>query len=319
MKRIFLLATVILAAYLCCGFYIVKGNEKVLVRRFGKARLPLVGSGLHYDLPWPLGTISRINPNEIRTIEIGAATTESVEGDQFLLAAEQYQVGEFLTGDKNILNLQVHVQYRISEEGAVDYLFGCKQPERHLRLMAESLTADVVARSGVDYVHPLGLAEMRAILTRKLRDRVAAQRLGIHVENVTIAGVYPPVLVKQAFLDVSDARASKEKFINEALAYREQTIAAAGADAQQQRDLAESSRRTAIESARGEADRFEKIVAQFRADEADGVQSYAQSRQMALRQKYLQTLEVIIPKLAGKIFLDAKKPVDLTIVPDPDK
>ena len=237
MKRKLLLLAVVATAFFCGGFYIVKGNEKALVCRFGKARLPLVGSGLHYDLPWPLTTISRINPNEVRTMGIGAAASETIEGDQFLLAAEQYSIGEFLTGDKNILNLQVNVQYRISEADATDYLFGSESPEGQLRLMADSLIADVVAHSGVDYVHPLGLNELRVILTRRLRERAVEQRLGIVVEDVTIAGVYPPVLVKQAFLEVSNARASKERFINEALAYREQTTAAAGADAQQLMDL----------------------------------------------------------------------------------
>ncbi len=316
MKRLLIVTGLLAVAYVASGFYIVKGNEKALVRRFGKAQLPLVGSGLHYALPWPMSTVSRINPNEVRTLQVGGAVSELIEGDQFLLAAQQYQSSEFLTGDKNILNLQVNVQFRLSEAGAAEYLFGSVNPEAHLRLITESLVADVVARSGVDFVHPLGLAELRAILTRRVDELVTSHNLGIVIENVTIEGVSPPLLVKQAFLDVSNARASKERFINEAQAYREQTVAAAHADARQLSDRAKTARRTSIESARGKADRFRNIVAQFRADEQSGVQTYAQSRQMAQRQMYIEMLETIIPKLAGKTLLDSDKPVNLTIFPE---
>ena len=46
--------------YLATGMFIVRGNEQALVRRFGRAVLPLKDSGLHYDLPWPLARIDRI-------------------------------------------------------------------------------------------------------------------------------------------------------------------------------------------------------------------------------------------------------------------
>ncbi|QDU42683.1 protease modulator HflK [Symmachiella dynata] len=319
MKRALVVILILVAGYFASGLYIVGGNEKALLRRFGRARLPLVGSGLHYALPWPMTTISRINPSEVRTLQIGGVASESLEGDQFLLAADQYQLDEFLTGDKNILNVQVNVQYRISEADAADYLFGCVNPEEHLRLMTESLLGDVVARSGVDFVHPLGLAELRAMLTQRTRELVQSHRLGIVIEDVDIAGVSPPLLVKQAFVDVSNARASKQRFINEALAYREQTVAAASANARKNVDEAETARRSAIESARGEADRFGKIVAQFQADADGGVQTYEQSRQMTLRQKYLEMLETIVPKLASKALLDTDKPVNLTIFPENNK
>ncbi len=316
MKRILAVAAILGIAYFCSGFYIVKGNEKALIRRFGKAQMPLVGSGLHYALPWPMSDISRINTNEVRTLKIGGGTSDNIEGDQFLLAAQQSQFGEFLTGDKNILNLEINVQYRVSEANAAEYLFGSVNPEAHLRLIIESLAADVVAHSGVDFVHPLGLAELRAILTQRTHKLANSRQLGIEIENVTIEGVTPPLLVKQAFLDVSNARASKERYIHEAQAYREQTLAAASADAQQLLDRAESARRTSVESSRGEAHRFGSIIAQFQADADKGVQTYAQSRQMAQRQMYLEMLETIIPKLAGKMLLDSDKPVNLTIFPE---
>jgi hypothetical protein len=37
---------------------------------------------------------------------------------------------------------------------------------------------------------------------------------------------------------------------------------------------------------------------------------------MTLRQKYLEMLETIVPKLASKALLDTDKPVNLTIFPE---
>ena len=58
-----------LLAYFASGLFIVRGNEQVLVRRFGKARLPLVASGLRFDLPWPFVRLDRVNLNEVRTVQ----------------------------------------------------------------------------------------------------------------------------------------------------------------------------------------------------------------------------------------------------------
>jgi len=59
MKRIALGGALLVAVYLATGFYVVRGNEKAAVRRFGRFirtpenRVALEGSGLHYTLPWP--------------------------------------------------------------------------------------------------------------------------------------------------------------------------------------------------------------------------------------------------------------------------
>ena len=79
MRRFWIIASVLLAGYLVTGFYVVRGNEKVAVHRFGRVvrtsegRVSLAGSGLHYALPWPCSAIERINLNEVRTLSIGMA------------------------------------------------------------------------------------------------------------------------------------------------------------------------------------------------------------------------------------------------------
>src|SRR5207247_11180914 len=116
MKRTLLLA-VLLAIYLASGFYIVKGNEQAVVRRFGRAQADLMTSGLHYDLPWPFARIDRVNVHQARTISVGVTAGDLPEGgNSFLREVNADRQAEFLTGDKNILNLQVQVQYQFADQ-----------------------------------------------------------------------------------------------------------------------------------------------------------------------------------------------------------
>lgn len=325
MKRFSSALLVVLAVYLASGFYVIKGNEKGVVRRFGRVlthpggTVALRGSGLHYDLPRPFAAVDRVNLNEVRTLTIGTAELEDATGTGFLRSPASTRQSQFLTGDKNILNLQMTVQYRISQTNPERFLFATESPERRLRCLAESAAADLISRSGVDFVHPLGLDELREMLTSQTRELAEQYRLGLTVEEVVINAVYPPVQVKAAFLDVSNARADKDQYINEAHAYAEQRLAAARAQERQVLDQAEIYRQQVVETARGQADSFTKIVAQFQREEQDGIHSYAQARQMAMRRLYIETMESVLRKVAGKVLLDSGKPVDLTIFRDPNE
>jgi membrane protease subunit HflK len=319
--KLWLTATLVLVGlYLASGVYVVRGNEKAVVRRFGRVvrnevgNVVLQGSGLHYDLPWPLAIVDRVNLNEVRSLTIGATDIDEGSGNlgDFLRSTAAVERSQFLTGDKNILNLQITVQYRISAQNPDDFLFHSESPVDHLRLLAETATADLVARSGVDFVHPLGLVELRQMLTGRMRDLAVKYRLGIEVDDAAISAVYPPPQVKQAFLDVSNARAFRDQSINNARAYAQQMQTKADVEAWQIRNDAEIARRQAIEQARGKSDRFRTIVGRFERHENPQA-----IRQLTMRRMYLETMEDILRKVAGKVYLDSGQTIDLTIFRDP--
>lgn len=325
MKRWIAIILLLLLGWLATGFFVVEGNQQAVVRRFGRVLRTPAGavkfhrSGLHYDLPWPFAQVDRVNLNEVRTLSIGLAETRDVDGSEFLQSVESSRRSQFLTGDKNVLNLQVRIQYRISESGVEDFLFGSRKPERRLQLIAEAAAADLVGRSGVDFVHPLGLSELRALLTERTRELAERHDLGVAVEEVAINSVYPPARVKADFLDVSNARADKDKYINAARSYAEQTLATARAEAQKVRDKARADAHQLVESARGRADSFRTVIAQFQRDSENGIHSREAARDMALRRRYIETMEEILSNVAGKVLLDSGKAVDLTIFQDPEE
>jgi membrane protease subunit HflK len=323
-KRLALFLLAAAAVYLAAGFYVVRGNEKVAVRRFGRTvrnddgTLRLEAGGLHYTLPWPLSRLARVNLNEIRTLSVGVMETDDVATGGFLRSLEAANQSQFLTGDQNILHLQINTQYHVSEQAADDFLFRGLAPEKQLERIVASVATDLIAQSGVDFVQPLGQVELNGLLTAGVRRLAEAQRLGLEIDDVTINAVYPPILVKAYFLDVTNARADKVNFINEANAYAEQQRAAATAQARRILDEAASYRQQTVESARGRADSFTRMVDQFRDEERSDVQSYVKARRIALNRYYLDTMRDILKTVSTKVLLDSKEPADLTIFGRPE-
>jgi membrane protease subunit HflK len=319
-----LLLLILIGAYLATGLYVVRGNEKVAVRRFGRAirgsegRVQLQPSGLHYELPWPFSRIDRVNVHEVRTMTIGVGDSDEIPEGGFLRSLETANRSQFLTGDKNILHMQVTAQYHVSESAADDYLFRTESSQEQLQQIVEAVVTDLVSRSGVDFVHPLGQVELNAMLTADVRRLAATERLGIEVDDVTINAVYPPVLVKAYFLDVTSARADKINSVNEANAYAEQRRAAATAEVRRTRDEAASYRQQTVESARARAESFTRMVGQFRDEERSGIHSYAQSRKIALDRYYVDTMRDVLKSVSAKVLLDSSEPADLTIFGRPE-
>ena len=299
----------LLIGYLLTGFFTVPANEVAVVRRFGRATWPARSSGLQYDLPWPFTKVDRVNLNAIRTLTVGEATDTA---NAFLSPATT-QPTTFLTGDRNLLQLQVAVQYRVSEEFLAEWLYGSDAPEQRLRSLVETMIADLVSRSGVDFVHTQGLAELNNRLLTAVRSAAREQRLGCDIEQVTIDRAEPPPRVKAEFLDVSNARADMARSINEARGYAEQKLAESQADARQIVDTAERESGSRISSAKGSADRFIKLADQIQQDATTRGANYAESRDLTLRRLYVETVREILGRVKSKIVLDGPQPANVML------
>lgn len=307
MKRYYWLA-LIFAAYLGAGFFVVPANEKAVVRRFGQAVWPLRSSGLNYDLPWPFSRVDRVNFHEVRNLSLG-----DIEVDPgFLKETSSNRPLMFLTGDKNLLLMRISVQYRISQDRVADWLYGSHQPEQRLRLLVESVAADLVVRSGVDFVHTLGLSELNARLFSDIREQVELYRLGCEIEQVTIDRAEPPARVKADFLDVSNARAEMAQTIHEAKSYAEQALAESHADARKVTDAALREQRSMVAAARGSADRFLLFIEQILRDATENGRAYATSRQLVMRRMTIETIKSVLQKSKLKIVLGGDQQIDLT-------
>jgi membrane protease subunit HflK len=315
----------LLAAYLATGFYVVSGNQVGVVRRLGRAvrdddgRLALKPNGWYYDLPWPLSRVDRVNLSETLTVSIGAPSARSEEPQALLLEAPDERESQFLTGDRNILQLDARVHYRVSRERIEEYLFGQDAPRRRLARLGESLLTDLVLQSGVDFVHTFGRNELRSELLRRLQEEAARQQLGFEIEDVTFEEIAPPLRVKADFLDVMNARADRETYIQQALADAQTKRSQSRAKARRTNDDAVSYRERTLADARSRAERFSGLLTRIEEEASSSPQTYADARSMAMQRIYVDQTAQILSRVASKVFLDGDKPVDLTIWQDPTR
>lgn len=318
--RVRLIVTgIVVMLWLATGFFVVRGDESAVVRIFGRAErsdggaVVLRPNGVYWHLPWPCSTIDRVRLREVRTVSIGSAEAETNDQTDLLRLMEPARQAQFLTGDRNVLQVQLNVQYRVAADNVEDWLYAAGNVEQRLQLLAEAALADVVLHSGVDFVHTLGHATIRKAVLDRLRNLSDSGRLGVTVEDVTIAGVAPPVRVKAHFVDVMNARADRETYINRARAYSEQKLADAGAASRRILDEAASYRFQSIDSARAEADSFTRLIDQLEATATTLSLSYPEARRLTLQRQRLDTLQELYPRVRTQVLLDESQPVDLTI------
>ena len=319
------LVAALLVVWACSGIFVVGADEAAVLKVFGRAERTADGvvllrnSGLYFHLPWPLTQVERVRINEVRTVSIGSSELgDAGPGEPFLQVLGSSQNADLLSGDKNVLNVQLNVSYRIASDRVDDWLFGSVSGEQRLELIASSVLADVVLRSGVDFVHTLGHNEIRRVVLSRLTELAEQNSLGVELEDVTIASVAPPIRVKADFVDVMNARADRETYVNRARDYESQRGAAAAAEAAKLQNEARSYAQRKVDLAGAEAESFSRLIDQFVVASAGGSSSYAEVRQRALRREFIDTLEEVFQKVDAKVLLDSGQQVDITLHRNPN-
>lgn len=320
------LATVFAFAWACSGIFVVGADEAAVVRVFGKVErtdagsVVLRNSGLYFHLPWPATQIDRVRINEVRTVSVGNQELGDLSPDEpFLQAIGSSQDAQLLSGDKNVLNVQLNVSYRVASDRVGEWLFGSTSVEQRLELLVSSVLADVVLRSGVDFVHTLGHNEIRRAVLSRLTKLADQNSLGVELEDVTIASVAPPIRVKADFVDVMNARADRETYVNRARDYESQRESAGSAEAATLKNEARTYAQRKVDLAAAEAESFNRLIDQFVVASENGSSTYSEVRQMALRREFIDTLEEVLQKVDAKVLLDSGQQVDITLHRNPNR
>jgi membrane protease subunit HflK len=197
---------------------------------------------------------------------------------------------ELLSGDKNIVNIELVVQYNIASPR--DYLFGSVAPEDLLKAGAKGVLTKVVGEMPVEDV----LYEKRIEIQQRVQERLTALATnycaGISINSINIQRVYPPPEVAASFNDVVSAKADRYRLIEEAMGYTNDLIPKAQGEAYRIERLAEAYRQEKVAVANGAAQRVRDIYAKFK-----------DSPQETRHRLYLETLEECLKK-ARKVIVD---------------
>src|SRR5690606_37664332 len=109
------LAIGLVAMWLLSGLYVIYADEQGVATLFGSTVNERVMPGIHYNAPWPAGSVYRVKVRQLQRGVIGGAVADNVVGRADPLLAQ------FLTGDQNIIHVRTIVQYSVTQPRA--YLF----------------------------------------------------------------------------------------------------------------------------------------------------------------------------------------------------
>jgi modulator of FtsH protease HflK len=243
--RYFLLLA--LAAYLLTGLAQVRPEERAVVRRFGQV-IARPGPGLWVGLPWGIDRIDRVPVRTVRQLRAGYNPDTASD-------ATGTPTGQFLTGDQNLVNVQLVLDYAIGETDADldDFVMHQDQVDLALTREAEAAAAGWTAGRGVDEVLLTGNAALPAWIMDRLQKRIDPLRLGVRVQRVSVAYLAPPEEVRAAFEKVTQAQTGIRTKENQARQEADQRLRQADALRYKFEQEAEVSREGLIRQSQADA------------------------------------------------------------------
>ena len=273
-----------LAVWLFTGVYMVGPDEVGVVRTFGEYTR-VAQSGLNYHFPYPIEQVNTPAVTEVKRIEIGFRT----------LRNGQYRTVEkeslMLTGDENIVDAEMIVQYKIKDP--VAYLFNIVEPELTVRQAAEASLRTVVGRNKIDETLTTGKFAIQEGTKIQLQLILDKYESGIHIVAVQLQDVSPPKEVIGAFKDVASAKEDKNRMVNQAEGYRNDVIPKARGEAEAMIRDAEGFRQARIKRSEGDAAKFTTILKEYR-----------KAKSITQKRLYLETMEKVLPDIEKIIIPD---------------
>lgn len=281
-RLLWALLIVVLAGYLLTGVVQVRPGERAVVRRFGRVLEHKPEPGLWVGLPWGMDRVDRVAVDQVRSVVVGYRDDES--------AGDAMPPGQLLTGDHNLVNVSVKINYSVRPEAVDEYVVQADRVDGLVARAVETVLAQWVASRTIDDVLLNGKVALRPVLLEETQGYLDDYRLGVQVTDASVGLIAPPDEVKTAFDDVAEqqtrivtlrfgAEQAAESNLRMARAYRNRTEQETAAYVHNQKLLAGR-----------EAERFAERLRQYQIG----------------REKNPQYLRQIWEEERGKLFAELK-------------
>lgn len=248
------------------SFYTVGPEEEGVVLRFGKFARS-TPPGLHFII-WPIETVEMPKVQEENQLNFG------------LTSRGGSPEGLMLAGDQNIVDIKFTVLWKISD--AKMFLFNVRNPERLVRVVAESAMREIVGRTAGDQIRTQGRLEAQNQVLALIQGTLNSYQSGIRITAVKLEKADPPPAVIDAFEEVQRAEQNQNKFIREAESYRNKLLGEARGESSKIVEDAKAYKARVVNEADGEAQRFISVY-----DE------YAKAKDVTRQRLFLETLEEV--------------------------
>jgi len=308
------------------SLYTVPPESKVVVRRFGEY-VRTTEPGLRLMLPFGIERVDEVPVKTIKKEEFGFRTLRPGVTSEYLGVPEVSQgkvsrndledlvrsaelkpaeddrelqgqaldvlSSEYLmlTGDLNMVDIELIVQYQISDP--VSYLFNLEHPLQTLRDASQAVTRRVMGNGSVDEAITIGRIENEAMIQRELQRLLDDYETGIHIVTAKLQSTNAPLRVRPAFNLVNESVQTKEKTINQAKEEYNKIIPKARGEAQRQIQTAEGYKIERVNRSQGDVSKFLRVLGE-----------YSEAPRITEQRMYLETMSRVLPKL------------DLTVVDD---
>lgn len=257
------------------GFYIVDQGSRGVVLRFGK-HIETTLPGPRWHMPYPIESVTVVNMEQVRTIEVGYRSAEGSSS-----RSKELRESLMLTDDENIIDLQFAVQYNL--KNVEETLFNNRSSEESVRGVAETAIREIVGKSKMDFALYEGREEIAARAKKLMQDILDRYSTGINIVNVTMQNAQPPEQVQAAFDDAVKAGQDLERQKNEGQAYANDVIPKARGTASRLLEEANGYRLRVENEAKGNASRFDQVLAQYqRAPEVTRQRLYIDAQEQIL-------------------------------------
>jgi len=283
----FPLIGIALVLWMLTGIYVVGPDEVGVVQTFGKYSRA-AQSGLNYHFPFPIEKVSTPKVTEVKRIEIGFRT---VGKNQYQTIARESLM---LTGDENIVDAEMIVQYKIKDP--VAYTFNFIEPELTVRQASEASLRTVIGRHNIDEALTSGKFMIQEESKELIQNILDKYNTGILVVAVQLQDVSPPEQVIAAFKDVASAKEDKNRMVNQAEGYRNDIIPKARGEAQAEIREAEGYKEARIARAEGDVSKFNAVLKEYR-----------KSKEVTETRMFLETAEEILSDREKIIVPDGKE------------
>jgi membrane protease subunit HflK len=304
-KIIPLALAVIVVLWLIFGgfFYIVSPDEEGIIQTFGKYTSS-TSPGFHFKFPWPIQSVNLPKVKEVKRLEVGFRTIisgsfrSSAKYEDATNSDAMLKEAQMLTGDENVVNSSMIVQYKIKD--AVAYLFNVKDQEGTLHDLAEAAERQVVGNRPIDDTLTTGKTDIQLEILDKIQTMADQFGLGVTITAVQLQDVQPPSQVAAAFKDVATAKEDRDGIINNARGYQNEKIPQARGKAAQLLREAEGYERERVARAEGDAARFLALA-----------EEYKKAPAVTKERLYLETMKSVLPRVKKVIIDDQASIVNL--------
>jgi membrane protease subunit HflK len=262
------------------GVYQLEPGQSAIIFRLGKYARTEPRAGLRWHIPVPFESHEVVNVSEIMRQEFGIRG-----GDEAAQVLAEHESG-MQTGDNSIVDLGFVVQYRVTEGYAFESRYRVADLVPTLRDAAQAAVREIVGTLTVDAVLTERRGEIETEGERILQDILDSYEMGIEIMAVELQQVQPPEAVRAAFDDVIAAAQDANLAINQARGYENEILPRSRAEAAEATEAAIGYRDAKIAESRGEAERFNSLVAAYHA-----------SPEVTKKRLYLETMEAVLPKV----------------------